>query len=63
MNEQIKFAGMILTDKKYFCKSTILPQAACGKEIKGFRDRASAREYIVSQLCQECQDLIFEENE
>lgn len=31
----------------------------CGKEIKGFRDELSKKEYQISGLCQECQDSIF----
>ena len=31
----------------------------CGKEITGFRDIQSEREYRISGLCQECQDRIW----
>ena len=48
----IKLAGMILSDKKYFCKW-------CGKEVKGFKDKLSAKEFRISGLCQECQDKTF----
>lgn len=33
----------------------------CNKEITGFRDELSKREYEISGLCQECQDKIFNE--
>lgn len=34
----------------------------CGREVKpeDFRDDLSLKEYRISALCQECQDLIFE---
>lgn len=54
----IIIAGM-MAGKKYYCHSHMLSKAACGKEVIGFRDRASAREFRVSGLCQNCQDLIF----
>ena len=47
----IKIAGM-LAGKKYYC-------AFCGKEVKGFKDRLSAREFRISHLCQKCQDKVF----
>lgn len=31
----------------------------CGKDIAGFKDELSAREYVVSGMCQVCQDAIF----
>lgn len=31
----------------------------CGKPCEGFRDELSAREYQISGLCQECQDLVW----
>lgn len=54
-DEQIVIGGMIF-GKKYYC-------SFCGKEIKGFRDRLSAKEFRVSNLCQKCQDKVFEEEE
>jgi len=50
-NEQIIIAGM-MTGKKYIC-------ASCQKEIKGFRDRPSAREFAITHLCQSCQDKVW----
>lgn len=35
----------------------------CGKEIAGFRDEISEREYGISGMCQECQDDFFCEGE
>ena len=32
----------------------------CGKRLTGFRDELSRKEYIVSGICQQCQDSIFE---
>jgi len=32
---------------------------SCKKKIKQFRDGLSEREYLLSGLCQECQDEIF----
>jgi len=48
----IRIAGMIWGKKKYYC-------SLCGKEVKGFKDRLSAREFRVSHFCQECQDKNF----
>jgi len=31
----------------------------CGKEVQGFKDELSRKEYGISGLCQECQDSIF----
>lgn len=31
----------------------------CNKEITGFRDSLSEKEYKISGLCQKCQDKIF----
>jgi len=31
----------------------------CKKEITGFKDAISIREYEISGLCQECQDSVF----
>ena len=32
---------------------------ACGKEITGFRDVLSEKEYGISGFCQQCQDEVF----
>jgi CRISPR/Cas system-associated protein Cas10 (large subunit of type III CRISPR-Cas system) len=32
----------------------------CGSHITGFRDDISRREYIISHLCQKCQDGVFD---
>jgi hypothetical protein len=34
----------------------------CGKSAKEFKDDLSLREYAISGLCQECQDIIFVED-
>ena len=46
-------AGM-MAGKKYYC-------SWCGKEIKGFKDRVSAKEFKISGCCQQCQDSMFGE--
>ena len=51
----IKIAGMLFTNKKYFC-------SACRIEIRGFKDRLSAKEFGISGLCQDCQDKTFKDN-
>lgn len=48
----IKIAGMLFANKKYYCNW-------CKKEVKGFNDRLSAKEFRISGLCQECQDKTF----
>lgn len=35
----------------------------CGKPADEFKDELSAREFEISQLCQSCQDSVFEEME
>jgi len=35
--------------------------ALCEKEIKGFKDKLSVKEYKISGLCQGCQDEVFRE--
>ena len=47
-----KIAGMVFTNKKYYCSS-------CKEEVKGFKDRLSTKEFRFSGLCQECQDIVF----
>lgn len=47
----IVIAGMVF-GKKYVCR-------ACHKPVTGFKDRESAREYKITGLCQNCQDVIF----
>lgn len=31
----------------------------CGRKITGFRDEISKKEYEISHMCQECQDMVF----
>ena len=45
-----------VTNKLILCKF-------CKKEIKGFKDALSIKEFSISGLCQECQDKVFIENE
>ena len=47
----VKIIGM-KARKRYAC-------VACLKEIKGFRNKASAEEYGISGFCQNCQDRVF----
>lgn len=35
------------------------PPIGCGKPITPFRDQVSENEYLISGLCQSCQDDIF----
>lgn len=37
----------------------IKPPIGCGKEITGFPDELSKREYVISGLCPECQKKVF----
>lgn len=37
----------------------VAPPLGCGKAVAAFRDGKSLREYVVSGLCQECQDNLF----
>jgi hypothetical protein len=41
--------------KEWICVS-------CGKQIEGFRDSLSAKEYQISGFCQSCQDRTFNED-
>jgi ribosome-binding protein aMBF1 (putative translation factor) len=50
----IIIAGM-LTGRKYYC-------SLCGKEVRGFNDRFSAKEYKITGACQQCQNEIFKED-
>lgn len=50
----IRLAGMIWTNKKYWC-------SLCGKEVTGFKDRLSAKEFRITGACQHCQDELFKE--
>jgi len=45
-----------MTNKLILCKF-------CKKEIKGFKDALSIKEFSISGLCQECQDKVFTEYE
>lgn len=31
----------------------------CGKKIEGFKNEISHKEYQISGMCQECQDIVF----
>jgi hypothetical protein len=42
-----------MENKKPVCPS-------CLKEIAGFKDKLSIKEFTISGLCQECQDKIFD---
>ena len=33
----------------------------CEETIKGFKDKTSSREYLISGLCQDCQNATFKE--
>lgn len=35
---------------------------SCHKRVKKFRDELSKREFLISGLCQNCQDLVFKED-
>ena len=35
----------------------------CGNESLKFKDRLSEKEYMISGMCQKCQDLTFEGEE
>lgn len=48
----IKLAGQVLLGKKYFC-------VWCRREVEGFKNRISAKEFRYSGLCQDCQDEVF----
>lgn len=52
----IKLAGQLFSKKTYFC-------SWCKKEVKGFKDSLSAKEFRISGLCQDCQDQTFAESE
>lgn len=56
---QIIIAGM-LTGKEYYCEGSYF-LVGCKDRVRGFRDRASAREYKVTKLCQNCQDITFDD--
>jgi formylmethanofuran dehydrogenase subunit E len=34
----------------------------CGEKVTGFKDEISQQEYLISGLCQKCQDSIFEDD-
>jgi hypothetical protein len=36
---------------------------ACNKQVWSFRDQLSEEEYIISGLCQRCQDSIFSQED
>ena len=36
---------------------------ACGGSAEFFKDELSVKEYLISTLCQKCQDDVFEETE
>ena len=42
--------------RAYHC---VRAPVGCGKHIEGFRDELSQREYVISGLCQNCQDKVF----
>jgi hypothetical protein len=34
----------------------------CGEKVTGFKDELSQQEYLISGLCQKCQDSIFSDD-
>jgi hypothetical protein len=48
----VKLSGQLFLGKRYFCKW-------CDREIEGFRNKLSVKEFKSSGKCQSCQDTIF----
>jgi hypothetical protein len=36
------------------------PPFGCGKPVARFRDEVSCKEYLMSGMCQDCQDKVFQ---
>ena len=58
-------ADLIYPDRRkaYEQKRCLTPPIGCGKPIdptKDFKDIISLKEWLISGLCQECQDSIFD---
>jgi hypothetical protein len=49
------------TEKAIQNDTCIPPPIGCGGEAVEFKDERSKNEYIISGLCQECQDNVFGE--
>jgi hypothetical protein len=53
--------GTGMADKDYIA-AVALPDSICvfcGKSVGGFRDKTSYNEWLISGMCQKCQDEIF----
>jgi hypothetical protein len=46
--------------ERHYC---VPPPAGCGNKADYFRDDLSAKEYLQSGLCQDCQDKFFNSQE
>jgi hypothetical protein len=55
-------SNMIGEDRKKLIKDNrcVPPPIGCGKPALEFKDRLSEREFMISGLCQECQDTFFD---
>ncbi len=46
------FPGRIEAIQGHKCKT-------CGMKVENFRDKISQKEYLISGMCQKCQDEVF----
>lgn len=68
-----EIAGRCIDNLRSKPMATVMPSALdkveqkictmplCNKRVEGFDDELSLKEYIISGICQECQDSFFEE--
>ena len=49
--------GLIFPKAIEDIKKNLCP--TCGKKIEGFKNSISHKEYRISGMCQECQDMVF----
>jgi len=56
-NNILRPADMLFPDRIEKMKSHIC--VTCGAKVNGFKNSISQKEYLISGMCQECQDGVF----
>jgi hypothetical protein len=62
VNQNARFAAIVAFGKKAGERLDHGLCPRCGKQANHFRDKVSQREWVISGLCQSCQDAIFVED-
>ena len=62
MEPSVKSTALSEFFEEFFGRTTAIKNqvcVSCNRDIRDFRDDLSRREYVISGLCQQCQDEVF----